>query len=239
MRCETCLLTRPEAATLALQALVERLERCEGCPHLEGPARGLLGRLRESASALRRATNQARKAELERAELEREAARYEARISKLEEAQKAAVREADADLRAQAELLQRREAELLEVWAPILAVWEGLVVAPVIGHVDAARAGRLLEGILSAVRASGARQVIVDLTGVHAVDVEIADHLSRIARSVRLLGGEVVLTGLRPAIAATLVGIGADLTALRTMHSLREALRAFLAAPRAGGVGPR
>ncbi len=234
MRCETCLLTGPEAATLTLPALVERLERCEGCPHLEGPARGLVvGRLRESASALRRASNQARKAELERAELERDLARYEARISKLEEAQKAAVLEADADLRAQAELLQRREAELLEVWAPILAVWDGLVVAPVIGHVDAARAGRLQEGILSAVRASRARQVIVDLTGVHAVDVEIADHLTRIARSVRLLGSEVVLTGLRPTIASALVGIGADLTSLRTMHSLREALRAFLAAPRA------
>lgn len=232
MRCETCLLEQPEAATAALPTLVQRLERCDECPHLAGPGRVLVERLREAATSARRTANSARKAESERAELEREVERYESRIAKLEALQKVAVLEADADLRAKAEQLARKQAELLEVSTPVLAVWDGLVVAPMIGRVDAARARHLQEGLLAAVRERRARQAIVDLTGVREVDLETADSLLQISRAVRLLGAEVVLTGLHAALAHTFVELGADLSAVRTMQSLRDALRAFLARPR-------
>jgi rsbT co-antagonist protein RsbR len=139
--------------------------------------RALLAVRRALVAASRSRSTSARKAESERAELEREVERYESRIAKLEALQKVAVLEADADLRAKAEQLARKQAELLEVSTPVLAVWDGLVVAPMIGRVDAARARHLQEGLLAAVRERRARQAIVDLTGVREVALETADSL--------------------------------------------------------------
>lgn len=231
MPCETCLLEQPEVESLALATLAERLERCDGCPHIGGPGRVLVRRLRESATAVRRAINQARKAELELAELNKDVARYESRISVLESTQKAALLEVDADLRDKAEKLEHKQAELLAVSTPILAVWDGIVVAPLIGHIDAERARRLQENLLETVRASRARRAILDLTGVSEVDAATADNLLQIARAVRLLGAEVILTGLRPDIARMFVDLDVDLSGLRTIHALQDALQWFLAAP--------
>lgn len=235
MRCETCLLEHPDGAALALPAFLDRLTRCDGCPHVSGEAASplvqlLVRRQREAATALRRAGNQARKAENALAELGREVERYESRIAVLEETQKTAVLETAADLRAQAEVIARKEAELLAVSTPLIAVWDDVVVVPVIGRIDAARAARLMTGLLDEVRRSAAKLAILDLTGALGLDGAATEHLIRVARAVRLLGADVTLTGIGAETARTLVALGCDLSGLRTTRTLREALRLFIRA---------
>lgn len=235
MRCETCLLERPDGDSLPLAEFLDRLTRCDGCPHVRGEAASplvqrLVRRQQEAATALRRNGNRARKAEAALAELGREVERYESRIAVLEEMQKMAVLETAADLKAQAEVIARKEAELLAVSTPIIAVWDDVVVVPVIGRLDAGRAERLRAGLLAEVRRSAARHAIVDLTGALGLDAVACEHLLRVTRAVRLLGADVTLTGIGPEAAQSLVTSGCDLAGLRTTRTLREALRLFVRA---------
>jgi anti-anti-sigma regulatory factor len=235
MRCETCLFEHPDGASLPLPEFLDRLAGCDGCPHVRGEAASplvqlLVRRQREAATALRRAGNRARKAEAALAELGREVDRYESRLAVLEELQKTAVLETAADLKAQAETIARKEAELLAVSTPIIAVWDDVVVVPVIGRLDELRAERLRTALLAEVHRSAAKHAILDLTGALGLGEAACEHLLRVTRAVRLLGADVTLTGIGPEAARSLVTSGGDLAGLRTTRTLREALRLFVRA---------
>ncbi|MBK6920059.1 MAG: STAS domain-containing protein [Deltaproteobacteria bacterium] len=119
---------------------------------------------------------------------------------------------------------------------PIIDVWEGVVTLPLVGVIDTQRAVEMTERLLARIVESGARAVIIDLTGVEVVDTATADHLVRLTRAAGLLGARCFVTGIGPNIARTLVGMGVDLGGVRTMRTLKEALRACIdegaAAPR-------
>ena len=122
-------------------------------------------------------------------------------------------------------LLAQQAKELLELSTPILKVWDGIIVAPLIGTLDSVRTQRFTERLLEVIVETGAEVALVDITGVPIVDTHTAQHLLETTSAVKLLGARVVLTGIRPAIAQVLVQLGIDLSSIITRSSLLEGLR--------------
>jgi len=120
-------------------------------------------------------------------------------------------------------ILQQREA-IRELSTPVLQLREGMLLLPVIGLIDTQRARQLTEGLLQAIRAQRARVVIMDITGVAAVDSKVANHLLQTVQAARLMGAAVLITGLSAAVAQTLVAIGVDLSRLSTLSDLQSGL---------------
>lgn len=121
---------------------------------------------------------------------------------------------------------------LLELSAPLIPVSEDVLVMPVIGTLDPARAQFALETVLGTITASRSRYLIVDLTGVSIVDPEGAAALLRMVQAVRLLGAQAVITGMRGEIAQAIIGLGIDLQGVVVRASLRAAIGEFVTTPR-------
>jgi len=100
-------------------------------------------------------------------------------------------------------------------------VRERLLILPIIGLIDAQRARQLTEQLLRAIRANRAKLVVIDITGVPAMDSNVANHLVRTVDASRLQGARVIVTGLSPEIAQTLVTIGVDLSKMNTVGDLQ------------------
>jgi rsbT co-antagonist protein RsbR len=111
-----------------------------------------------------------------------------------------------------------------ELSTPILQVWRGVLLLPIVGKLDSARGADMTAELLEYIAETQAEQVIIDVTGVAEVDERTADQLVRLARSVRILGVRCVVTGMSAAVAQTLVAIGADLRELHTLRSLEHGL---------------
>ncbi|MGK3961755.1 STAS domain-containing protein [Sorangium sp. So ce118] len=141
----------------------------------------------------------------------------------------------EIELREKLQLIEQQETALCSMIAPIIQVWEGVLTVPVMGGLDSQRASVLMERLLGAISGSQTRHVILDLTAVDAVDTSTADHLIRIVRAVELLGARLVVTGIRAAVAQTVVSLGLDLGRLTTLRDLQEGLKSCMAA----GAGAR
>lgn len=126
------------------------------------------------------------------------------------------------------EALTQRAKEILEVSTPVLQVWEGVVVAPFIGTLDTQRAQQFMERLLDRIVETNSRVALLDVTGVPAIDTRTAQHLIETITSVRLLGAQAILTGVRPAIAQTLAHLGINLADVVTRSSLAAGLRVAL-----------
>lgn len=131
-----------------------------------------------------------------------------------------------------AQLVGRREAtitqqaeELLEISTPVFPVWSGVVAAPLIGTLDSERTQRFMERLLERIVEANAPVALVDITGVPAIDTQTAQHLIDTINAVKLLGSRVILTGVRPSIAQTLVHLGINLSDVRTQSSFADGLR--------------
>jgi PAS domain S-box-containing protein len=131
-------------------------------------------------------------------------------------------REQDAQL--QAEIIEQQAATLAELSTPLLTISDSTVVMPLIGAVDSRRVQQIMEALLSGVASSSAQVAILDITGVPVVDTQVANAVIHAAQAVRLLGAQVVLTGIRPEVAQTLVGLGVDLRAITTRSSLQSGI---------------
>lgn len=124
------------------------------------------------------------------------------------------------------ERLQRQSRELMEMaTVPVVQVWEGVLLVPLIGMLDSQRTQQLMERLLQRVTDSGSPIVVLDITGVPAIDTQTAQHLIETISAVRLLGSDVILTGVRPPIAQTLVHLGINLSNVTTRSSLAGGLR--------------
>ena len=110
---------------------------------------------------------------------------------------------------------------------------------PVVGELDELRAARMTEDLLAALVSSRARHAILDLTGVETIDTRTADDLLRIVGSVRLLGVQCIVSGIRPAVAETLVQLGVDLARVVTVATLHAALRMCMTQPATGPSSSR
>ena len=126
------------------------------------------------------------------------------------------------------EAMTQRAKEILDVSTPVLQVWEGVVVAPFIGTLDTQRAQQFMERLLDKIVETNSSVALLDVTGVPAIDTRTAQHLIETITSVRLLGAQAVLTGVRPAIAQTLAHLGINLADVVTRSSLAAGLRVAL-----------
>lgn len=122
-------------------------------------------------------------------------------------------------------LLQQEHRRILrELSVPVVPVWHGVLVVPLVGTLDSTRARELTQTLLEAVARERARVVILDITGVPAVDTQVADYLLRTVKAARLLGAHSLVVGIRPAIAQTLVRLGVELEGVHTEADLQSGL---------------
>jgi rsbT co-antagonist protein RsbR len=149
----------------------------------------------------------------------------------------------EREVREKLDLIERQSATIRALATPIIKVWDEVLCLPVIGTVDSARTAEMMQSLLEAAVREQARYVIVDLTGVEVVDTSTADHLIQLFRAANVIGVEGVLCGIRPAVAQTVVALGLELGSVRTMRSLRDALkwciRASTQTPASRGNGAR
>ncbi|MFF6880651.1 MULTISPECIES: STAS domain-containing protein [Streptomyces] len=120
-------------------------------------------------------------------------------------------------------LSDRQRLQLMEVATPVIRLWDGIVAVPLIGTLDSARSQIVMETLLNAVVEQHARFAILDITGVPTVDSLVAQHLMKTVAAARLMGAECIVSGIRPAIAQTIVHLGLDLDVI-TRASLSDAL---------------
>jgi len=118
-------------------------------------------------------------------------------------------------------VIRQQQEAIRELSTPVLQVRERLLILPIIGAVDSERARQLTEQLLRGVRSNRAKVVVMDITGVPSVDATVANHLVQTVEASRLLGATVIVTGLSPEIAQTLVTIGVDLTKMNTVGDLQ------------------
>lgn len=124
--------------------------------------------------------------------------------------------------------IKRQSDEILELATPVMQVWKGVVMAPLIGSLDSARTQQFMERLLNRVVETNSSVALVDIMGVPTIDTKTAQHLIESITAVRLLGAQVVLTGVRPAIAQTLVHLGINLADILTRSSLAGGLQVAL-----------
>jgi rsbT co-antagonist protein RsbR len=117
--------------------------------------------------------------------------------------------------------IREQQEAIRELSTPVLQVRDRLLILPIIGVIDPQRARQLTEQLLRGIRANRAKVVVIDITGVAAMDANVANHLVQTVEAARLLGATVIVTGLSPEIAQTLVNIGVDLSKMTTVGDLQ------------------
>lgn len=128
----------------------------------------------------------------------------------------------------QQQIIEAQQVALRELSTPIIPISDKVLIMPLIGSIDSRRAQQVLETLLDGVAAQRAETVIIDITGVQMVDTQVANALFRAAQAVRLLGARVILTGIQPRIAHTLVQLGVDLRQVDTRGTLQAGIAAAL-----------
>lgn len=142
----------------------------------------------------------------------------------------AALRQAEEErLKLQDEIIRMQAAALEQLSTPLIPISDDILVMPLIGTIDSRRAQQLTQTLLRGLANHQARAAILDITGVPIVDIEVAQGLLRAAQAAQLLGARVVLTGIRPEVAQTLVGLGVDLRGIVTYSTLQNGIRAVMA----------
>jgi rsbT co-antagonist protein RsbR len=135
--------------------------------------------------------------------------------------------------KAREDLITDQAEQLLELSTPVVKLWEGVVAVPLVGTLDSARAQIVMERLLQALVETSSPYAIIDITGVPAVDTQVAQHVLKTVVAARLMGAECIISGIRPQIAQTIVALGIEFNDIVTKSSLADALTHAL---RASGV---
>jgi len=125
-------------------------------------------------------------------------------------------------------MIEVQRAAIRELSTPIIEIWDGVLCLPVVGVLDTTRSAEMTEALLAAIVEKKADCAIIDITGIQVMDTGTADHFLRMARAVRLLGANCVLTGINPAIAQTIIHMGVDLSGVVTHRTMRNALQHYV-----------
>jgi len=122
------------------------------------------------------------------------------------------------------DIIRRQQAEMLELSTPVVQLWEGILALPLIGTLDSERAEVIMENLLQGIVDKGSGVAIIDITGVPAVDTQVAQHLIKTVSAARLMGAQCIISGIRPVIARTMAHLGVDFEGVVTTASLADAL---------------
>lgn len=128
----------------------------------------------------------------------------------------------------QAQVINAQQAALRELSTPLIPVSDDVVIMPLIGTVDSQRAQQVMEVLLEGVAQYQADTVILDITGVQVVDTQVANAFIRTAQAVKLLGARIMITGIQPEMAQTLIQLGIDLSGIQTHGTLQSGIAAAL-----------
>ncbi len=141
----------------------------------------------------------------------------------------------------QQRIIDAQRDTLRELSSPLIPITDEVVIMPLIGTIDSGRAQQVMETLLEGVAQYQADLAIIDITGVSVVDTQVAQAFIQAAQAVRLLGAQVMLTGIQPQIAQTLVHLGVDLSSIITRGSLQAGIATALGPASNGkdGVHPR
>lgn len=115
--------------------------------------------------------------------------------------------------------------QLLELSTPVVKIWEGVLAVPLVGTLDSARTQVVMESLLQMLVTTGSAHAIIDITGVAAVDTQVAQHLLKTVVAARLMGADCVISGIKPQIAQTIVSLGIEFGDIATKATLADALR--------------
>ncbi|MFE7029710.1 STAS domain-containing protein [Streptomyces sp. NPDC057621] len=126
------------------------------------------------------------------------------------------------------ELIAAQAEQLLELSTPVVRLWDGVIAVPLVGTLDSARTQVVMEKLLQALVDTGSEQAIIDITGVPAVDTQVAQHLLKTIVAARLMGAECTVSGISPQIAQTIVALGIEFEGIVTKASLADALKLAL-----------
>ena len=118
---------------------------------------------------------------------------------------------------------------MMEMSTPVTALWDDILMLPVVGLIDSRRAQDIMTAMLAKIAETRSRVIILDISGVAVVDTAVANHVIKITKATKLMGCECIISGVSPAIAQTMVELGIDVGDVRTTSTLRDALtNAFL-----------
>ncbi|MFE2976174.1 STAS domain-containing protein [Streptomyces sp. NPDC059258] len=127
--------------------------------------------------------------------------------------------------RTREEIISSQAAQLMELSTPVVKLWDGVIAVPLVGTLDSARTQVVMEKLLQALVDTGSEQAIIDITGVPAVDTQVAQHLLKTVVAARLMGAECTVSGIRPQIAQTIVALGIEFGDIVTKATLADALQ--------------
>jgi rsbT co-antagonist protein RsbR len=118
-------------------------------------------------------------------------------------------------------VIRQQQLAIRELSTPVLKVRDQLLILPIIGALDTGRARQLTEQLLNGIRENRAKVVVIDITGVPAIDEIVANHLVQAVRASALMGARVIITGLSAEIAQTLVDLRVDLSMMQSVGDLQ------------------
>jgi rsbT co-antagonist protein RsbR len=121
--------------------------------------------------------------------------------------------------------IKRQQDEMLELSTPVVKLWEGILVLPLIGTLDSTRTQVVMENLLRKIVETSSGVAIIDITGVPTVDTIVAQHLMKTVSAARLMGADCIISGIRPQIAQTMVHLGVTFTDIMTKATLSDAVR--------------
>ena len=124
--------------------------------------------------------------------------------------------------------LEEKSRLVMEMSTPVVKLWNGVTMLPLIGTIDGDRATQMTESLLNAIANDDARVAVLDVTGIAELDTSVARHILSAVGAARILGAEVIVTGFSPEAAQTLAQLGVDFTSLRTRGSLQMGVREAL-----------
>ena len=142
--------------------------------------------------------------------------------------QRRAEEESARALEALAEANEAKEEQIQQLSTPVIEVWDGILVTPVIGIVDGERGTQIMRTLLDACSEIRARGVIIDITGIEVIDESTALHLIRMSKAIQLLGARAVISGVSPEVAKTMIHTDVASERIKTVRSLKEGLLYFL-----------
>jgi anti-anti-sigma regulatory factor len=126
------------------------------------------------------------------------------------------------------QIVQAQRETIRELATPVIPIIEGVLVMPLIGAIDTARAQDVTRAVLAGISQHNARVVILDVTGVQIIDTAIAQHLGKTIQVARLKGANVIITGISDAVAESIIDLGLDWGNLETFYNLQSAIQVVI-----------
>ena len=121
--------------------------------------------------------------------------------------------------------IKAQQDEIKQTSTPITEIWDGVLTLPIIGTLDSSRTVSVMENLLLRIEQDRAKVVVMDITGVVAIDSQVSHHLIQMMRAIGLMGARAILTGIRPDIARALTSLNIELGDVMTRSTLSEGLK--------------